>query len=51
MIEKLKKAGLGYNISESETKDKFGMSYYIKKIFTFFCKIRTQFYSPTLCPL
>ena len=24
MIEKLKKAGLGYNVSEKDTKDKFG---------------------------
>lgn len=26
MIEKLKKAGLGYNVGEKDTKDKFGKS-------------------------
>jgi len=27
MIEKLKKAGLGYNVNDSETTDKFGLSF------------------------
>ena len=27
MIEKLKKAGLGYNVGEEDTKDKFGKSW------------------------
>ena len=26
MIEKLKRAGLGYNVSDKDTKDKFGTS-------------------------
>ena len=30
MIEKLKKAGLGYNVGEKDTKDKFGKSTYFK---------------------
>lgn len=32
MIEKLKKAGLGYNVAEDETKDKFGRGYYSHNI-------------------
>jgi len=34
MIEKLRKAGLGYNVNDSETTDKFGLSFL--KVFNFF---------------
>ena len=36
MIEKLKKAGLGYNVSEKDTKDKFG-----KLLSLAYCKLLT----------
>ena len=32
MIEKLKTAGLGYNVGEEETKDKFGRFLFLSKL-------------------